>query len=222
LKLKEAAAEPQHFNDPHEQEGTLLVEAINYHFANLVEDLRDANLEKAGFEASWLAHALVDGLTPAHHYPYEAELAKIRGEAGSTRNTVAKKFYVKGKNRRDTLKKSWLVVGAKGLLTTHTMFEAGMAMVLAGFRPNPRVLHILPEQNVTELFLTAAHEVAEVGMYDYFYAKGWTTKLVLQVRTMLGPKMVEVVASAWLLAASEAFGGSVAVEAKKRASRARH
>jgi hypothetical protein len=35
------------------------------------------------FQAAWLAHAVVDGLTPAHHYPYESEASKNCVAAGN-------------------------------------------------------------------------------------------------------------------------------------------
>jgi len=61
--------EPWHYIDPTKDDDRALIGLINDHMANLVVALRTKNDERAAFEAAWLAHAIVDGLTPAHHYP---------------------------------------------------------------------------------------------------------------------------------------------------------
>ena len=81
---------PWHFYDPFDPDDGLLIEQIESHFEKLVKSLKGENKERSAFEASWLAHAIVDGLTPAHHFPFEAELEKLRGEGKETRDTVFK------------------------------------------------------------------------------------------------------------------------------------
>ena len=68
---------PWHFFDPFDTDDSALVKLIIGHKKNLVKSLKANNLERAAFEASWMAHAIVDGLTPAHHYPFEEELEKL-------------------------------------------------------------------------------------------------------------------------------------------------
>ncbi len=46
--------------------------------SQLSHEIRRHNIVRASFEAAWLAHALVDGLTPAHHYPYEEKLLEVQ------------------------------------------------------------------------------------------------------------------------------------------------
>ena len=58
---------PWHFYDPFDPDDGHLLEQIEDHYNRLVNSLNEKNTERAAFEASWLAHALVDGLTPAHH-----------------------------------------------------------------------------------------------------------------------------------------------------------
>src|ERR1035441_2898896 len=48
------------------------------HYRKLVEVLKAGDRVRAAFEAAWLAHAVVDGLTPAHHYPYAEKLVELR------------------------------------------------------------------------------------------------------------------------------------------------
>ena len=60
--------EPEHFIEPGHDNG-VLIGYIRDHQYNLKEALKNGNKERAAFEAAWLAHALTDGLTPAHHFP---------------------------------------------------------------------------------------------------------------------------------------------------------
>src|SRR5436190_16657511 len=70
IKRKSPAQdEPWHFFSPFDDTDSKIVKLINEHYDKLVEQLKADNQERAAFEAAWLAHTLVDGLTPAHYYP---------------------------------------------------------------------------------------------------------------------------------------------------------
>ena len=72
IKRKSPAQdEPWHYIDPLNLNDTALLDMIQVHHDNLVKALRRQGHEKAAFEAAWLAHAIVDGLTPAHHFSAE-------------------------------------------------------------------------------------------------------------------------------------------------------
>jgi hypothetical protein len=60
-----------HFIDPHDESDRQIVGILEDNYRGLVKALREGNETRAAFEAAWLAHGIVDGLTPAHHYPYE-------------------------------------------------------------------------------------------------------------------------------------------------------
>src|SRR5690349_11509059 len=84
MKRKTGGADvPQHFYDPDNPEETDLTQMLEQHHAMLVASLKKGDIVRASFEAAWLSHAIVDGLTPAHHYPYEEELKKLRGGEGN-------------------------------------------------------------------------------------------------------------------------------------------
>jgi hypothetical protein len=210
IKSKSAGQdEPWHFYDPYDPEDTGLIDIINEHYGLLVEHLKKQNSEKAAFEAAWLSHALVDGLTPAHHYPYEEELERIRGAGRETRNTIKDKLVVKGSTKREVLKKNWLVWGAKGLITTHGLFEAGVATILApvkirNYVPSEIELAEAKKLGLAELFARAARQVAGEFAYDEFYRKGWTPSLASWIRSDLAPLITRVVAMAWYMALKEA------------------
>src|SRR5579863_8983752 len=69
--------EPHHYIDPFDISDTKLIDQLKHHYGELVQALKGTNDIRAAFEAAWLAHALVDGLTPAHHYPYEEKLKEL-------------------------------------------------------------------------------------------------------------------------------------------------
>ena len=178
---------PWHFYDPFDPDDGHLLEQIEAHYAQLVAELKAQNIERAAFEASWLAHALVDGLTPAHHYPFEAELERLRGEGKETRTTVLKKILIPGQTKREIFAKNWEMWGAKGLFTTHFMFEWGAAMLMAPMSkkmavPSRYDLKTIHKIGLSEYFKRTAREVALFDMYDHFYRRGWTPKLTKQIR----------------------------------------
>lgn len=207
---------PWHFYDPFDPEDGVLLEQIDAHFKILVQKLKDGQLERSAFEAAWLAHALVDGLTPAHHYPFEEELEKLRGESKETRTTVLKKVFIPGATKLDILSKNWEMWGAKGLFTTHALFEIGAAMIFAPLGKSigiPTTYDIKTVKHIgfEEYFKRVAREVAMFNMYEDFYKRGWTPKLAKTARTELAPRMGRTVTLSWYMAAAEA--GIVKVDA---------
>lgn len=204
-----AQDEPWHYYDPFDPDDTELVNLIKKHHRGLVDSLKAKDLEKAAFEAAWMAHALVDGLTPAHHYPYEEELEVLRGEDKASRTTLKEKLIIKGETKRDTLKKNWKMWGAKGLMSTHGLFEAGVALTLAPNKitlgnPSKAELKRAVEIGIEEYFMQTAREIAMLDMYDRFYRRGWTTKLARETRNKLAPKITKVVVAGWYQALHEA------------------
>ena len=101
------------------------------HIFNLRQALRANNTQRAAFEAAWLAHAVVDGLTPAHHYPLDDKIEELWGKPHDERLTIKDKNFIKGTSRRDTFAKNWEYWGAGGVFTAHFMFEWGVASVIA-------------------------------------------------------------------------------------------
>lgn len=213
LKNKENVEQPWHFIDPFNINDTDLHRYIEDHYAALVEALRAKDEVRSAFEASWLAHALVDGLTPAHHYPYEKELEDLRGDSRHSRKGLVGRAYVKGDTRRDSLRRSLQLIGPKGLLTTHALFEGGAYTIMAPLkltsaRPSEDDIADIRKHGIVEYFQRMAREVAVFDMYERFYQKGWTQKLSRDIRKELAPRMVKTVTLAWYAAVSEAFGSA--------------
>lgn len=210
LKNNEFVEQPWHFIDPEDTTDTDLHGLIENHMHELTQALKTGDQFRSAYEAAWLAHALVDGLTPAHHYPYEQELEELRG--GATRHErkgLVGWVYVRGVSRRDSLSRSYRLIGPKGLLTTHTMFEGGAFTLVALARlrdakPSRDELAEVRTQGIIPVFMRLAHEVAAQNLYKRFYEHGWTPKLTRDVRRELAPRMAKIITLAWYSALCDA------------------
>lgn len=202
--------EPWHYFSPFDDNDTQLLELIGGHYDNLVEALKKQDDVRAAFEASWLAHAIVDGLTPAHHYPYEEKLAELRGGEGlETRNTLKNKVLMPGGTRREQVKNNWKMWGPRGLLMSHGFFEFGIAFLikplnLSQVAVRPQDIEELKQYGVLELFRRKAKEVYVLELYTSYQQTGWTPRLAWRIRTRLMPVIVRMVTLAWYAAAIDA------------------
>lgn len=211
IKRKSPAKdEPWHYYSPFDDDDSQLIHLIEDHYRLLVEELVADNKERAAFEAAWLAHAIVDGLTPAHHYPYEKELIDLSGGVPiEARTTLRKKLIMPGLTRKQQFLNNWRAWGPKGLRTAHGLFELGIATVMAPSSfgeamPTRTETQSAKELGVIEIFRRAAREIAVLDMYNTYIEKGWTPRLAYQIRHKLGPTIVKTITLAWYLAAEEA------------------
>ncbi len=204
IKRKSPARdEPWHYIDPKDPSDMTLREMISDHLYNLTQALAENNQERAAFEAAWMAHAITDGLTPAHHYPLEAKLEELRGGEGlETRISTKEKLVLPGKNRRNQLRNNWEFWGAKGVMTTHVAFELGVATTLAGQRlrhvgPTVDDIGRLKRDGFMALFDETLQEIAKLNMYEEFSRVGWTRRLARETRDVLVPHIAVIVCLAW-------------------------
>jgi hypothetical protein len=201
--------EPEHYFSPFDDDGKL-VAIIKEHYKNLVHELEQHNKERVAFEAAWLAHSLVDGLTPAHHYPYKEELSILLEHSKETdQSSLKDKLIMPGKTASDKLKNNWKMWGPKGLMFTHGLFELGAAILLAPmsfdkYLPKDKDIEELKKTGLIEYFIDHAREIAVLDIYQTYYKRGWTPKLAKLIRTKLGPTMINTVTLAWYLALDEA------------------
>lgn len=211
IKRKSPAVdEPWHYINPNDPSDTALLDMIDEHIANLSEALRMENYYRAAFEAAWMAHAITDGLTPAHHYPFEEKLEELRGEGLETRNSAKEKLVLPGTTARMRIKNNWEFWGAKGVMTTHLAFELGVATTLSGAALDG--IHRFDEADIAELrqdgfravFLHILLVVHTMGMYDEFGQKGWTRHLARETKRELVPLIVRAVCMGWYAAIIQA------------------
>lgn len=217
FKNKTSVEAPWHFINPFDQNDTELHVIIDDHYQKLVKALKGKNQTRASFEAAWLAHALVDGLTPAHHYPYEAALQDLRGEDRNSRTSVVGHLMVKGETIAQSVAKSLKLIGPKGLLTTHTSFEAGVFTILMPLQldkalPSPEDIELAREMGISSYFHRLAQEIAALDLYGRFYRTGWTPRLAHTIRKELLPRMVYMVTLAWYSALMDAEEQQKAVQ----------
>lgn len=214
IKSKSPAQdEPWHYFDPMDPRDTELLRMIERHGKNLTAALKKGEREKAAFEAAWQAHAIVDGLTPAHHFPLAERLEELRGEGIETRTSIKDKLIIKGAgdSTSEILAKNWEMWGAKGVMTTHGLYEWGVAAIIAPLRlrrgyPSQADAKRVMEIGTVKIFQEAAREIYELKMYDRFSRKGWTRKLARETREQLAPIIVRTIALAWYESLARAEG----------------
>jgi hypothetical protein len=211
IKRKSPAKdEPWHYFQPFDENDDQLIHLIEDHYKQLVAALVAGDDVRAAFEAAWLAHAVVDGLTPAHHYPYEEKLVELRsGKSKETRTTIKEKLVMPGETRSHQLKNNWKMWGPKGLFTTHGAFEWGVATLMAPLRlrravPSADDIEDFLRQGPSEWYRQTAQDIARLQLYDAFYASGWTLSLAYRIRRQLAPELVRAVTLIWYGAAKEA------------------
>lgn len=201
--------EPWHFINPADKDDRNLLTIIMDHHTNLVRALKNKDEQRSGFEAAWLAHAIVDGLTPAHHYPLGDKIEELWGKPHHERTSVRDKNLIKGVNRRDTIAKNWKYWGKDGIFAKHLIFESGVATAI--------LIHNFHESGITkadlsrlelkgfeDIFMESLHDVAALHMYEELDKKGWTRQLANQSRDVLVPRIIKTVCLAWYDAAMKA------------------
>ncbi len=197
-----------HFYNPFDEDATDLLAQIEKHYDELVSQLNKGNPERAAFDAAWLAHTVVDGLTPAHHFPYEEALQEIRGDVDDPTSLVGR-LVIPGDSVSDSFRKNWAMWGVKGLMSSHGMFELGAAVLLAPItmktaRLTDTDVQELGRVGYLEMFKQSAREVALHDMYNRFLEKGWTIKLSRDIRNHLGPILIRTVSLVWYSAMRDA------------------
>ena len=210
IKRKSPAKdEPWHYIDPTNPDDRAVVDMILDHIHNMAAAIRTDNRERTAFEAAWMAHAIVDSLTPAHHFPLEAKLEELRGGEGlETRITTKDKLVLPGKNKRHQIKNNWEYWGSKGVMTTHLGFELGVSAAMTGAtfemaKPSEDELTRVKEEGYEPIFWEILHKVDSMKMYDEFSRLGWTRHLANETKKSLLPLIMKAVTLAWYRAIVE-------------------
>lgn len=215
IKLKSPGRdEPWHFIDPKSiaEDDRLLVD-ISCHSNNLTQAILANDMVRASFEAAWLAHAVTDGLTPAHHEPLETQLKDIKHQDERRHNVRSKVIMTGNGSRRQFIRNNWRYWGAKGIMTTHTLFEAGVATAA---KPLQFKIAAATQYDITELeergfkavYTDMVIHIDELGMYERFKRDGWTQTLARQTTRELIPTIIHAVELAWIEAYRRAEAGA--------------
>lgn len=194
--------EPWHFIDPADPNDRQLITDVMEHKANLTVALHGQDNYRAAFEAAWLAHAVVDGLTPAHHYPLEEKIEELWGHPKEGRDTMLSKIMIRNGNYRESLSGNWEYWGAKGIFATHILFEWGVVSSMSTHRfvdtvPSNELVARLEHEGFEAIFEQAIHRVYDLNFYEEFWKRGWTSRLATHTRRTLIPIVIEQVTLAW-------------------------
>ena len=211
IKIKSPAKnEPWHYFDPLSEDSADFMQLLTMHYEGLVRELKSMNYERSAFEAAWLAHAIVDGLTPAHHYPFAEKISELRGGApNSSRTSYRKKLIFKGKTKRETVKNMVKAYGPRGLYMAHWLYEFGFSAIVKPLRfPDARLtsedMAEVKKLGYEKYFLKNARDIARLGMFERYLQHGWQSKLARETREVLAPSMIRTVTVIWYLAVDEA------------------
>lgn len=203
IKQMGTPTEPWHFINPADKNDVFLIGVIDDHVNNLAIALSKDDKVRSSFEAAWLAHAIVDGLTPAHHYPLGEIIEKLWQKPRTERSSKKEKNIIKGKNRRDTIARNWAYWGAGGVITTHFLFELGVATAILftnRFKtsiPSYDEVSDLKKNQFKQIFIDSANRVYAMDMYNTFIKKGWTIRLANDAKKVLVPEIIKTVTLAW-------------------------
>jgi hypothetical protein len=207
LNLKGSARDvPWHFINPSDPNDHNLLVMINDHIFNLSEALKRKDNIRSSFEAAWLAHAVTDGLTPAHHYPLDDKIKELFGKSHNERHTLSDKNIIKGKNRRDTISKNWEYWGAGGVFTAHLMYEMGVAAAIApakfdDINITKSDLDRLNSDGFEAMYLESVNKIHDLDIYNNYVKTGWTVNLANETKEVLVPEIICAVSLAWCQAA---------------------
>lgn len=193
--------EPMHFILPDHDDHKLITMLLDHQY-NLHHALKTNNHVRAAFEAAWMAHAIADGLTPAHHFPYteavdqlmtEKEFITIFGEPI--------KGLMHGKTLPETLRNNWLYLGAGGYMTKHIAFEFGIATT-ASTMSYKKLTPKIPKKDFKNLdfkaeFYRSLQKVHQLDMYTRFCDSGWTPALAIETKTILLPEVIRCITLGW-------------------------
>ena len=194
--------EPMHFIIPKHDDGKLFT-MIKDHQYNLRKALEKGDEVRAAFEAAWMAHAVTDGLTPAHHFPLEETQKELMTEKEFFKIFgIPIKGIMHGQNTLETLRNNWLYWGSNGYMSKHIGFEYGVAITLTALPPS-KVMPKLSEKDfenpdIEEVFYNSLRTVSSLDMYNKFRKKGWTTELAFETRDVLLPEIIKAISLCWL------------------------
>ncbi len=194
--------EPMHFIIPDHDDGRLIT-MIKDHQYNLKKALKKEDMVRAAFEAAWMAHAVTDGLTPAHHFPLEETQKELMTEKEFIKIFgIPVKGIMHGRSTAETLRNNWLYWGANGYMSKHVGFEYGVAITLTAL-PTSKVMPKISDEefknpDLEEAFYESLKAISTLNMYDKFRHNGWTTDLAFETRDVLLPEIIRAIALCWL------------------------
>lgn len=151
-----------------------------------------------------MAHAITDALTPAHQYPMTDKIIEISGKSPSERDKIIKKMFLSGDNWRERILNNWEYIGPKGVMSSHMLYEMGVATMISSMAakkfalmPTNEEIQIVLDGNFMKLFENKIKWVFNQEYYKRYMEKGWTTRLAQETKYILLPEISKMVALGW-------------------------
>ena len=193
--------EPMHFIVPDQDDGKLIKMILDHQY-NLRRSLQQGNKVRAAFEAGWMAHAVTDGLTPAHHFPLTEAQEQLMTEKDFIKVFgIPIKGIMHGRSSLETLRNNWLYWGASGYMSKHVAFEYGVAITMTALPERVVMPKLTQDQlydvNLKEVFYQSLARISSLNMYTRFLDQGWTTDLALETKDILLPEIVRAITLCW-------------------------
>ena len=114
-------------------------------------------------------------------------------------------MFLPGDTWRKRLSANWKYLGPKGVMSSHMLYEMGVAVLTTSLsarkiakKPSPQEITRLKNGEFIAMFEESIQFVAKKQYYQTFIRKGWTSRLARETRTILLPEISKLVALAWL------------------------
>ena len=193
--------EPMHFIIPDHDDGKVIKMILDHQY-NLNHALKSDNRTRAAFEAAWMAHAITDGLTPAHHFPYEEAVSELMSDKEYFKIFGKPvKGIMRGNTVAQTARNNWIYLGPEGYMTKHIAFEYGAGLI-ASSTPmkalTPKITSAdLDNLDLKHEFYDAFRRIVDLDMYSRYRYKGWTKALATESKAVLIPEIVRLIVLGW-------------------------
>ena len=113
-------------------------------------------------------------------------------------------MFLSGENWRERILKNWEYIGPKGVMSSHMLYEMGVATMITSVAAkkiiksptDEEILRVLKGEFM-QIFEEKIKWVADQKYYERYLEKGWTTALARETRHDLLPEISKIVALGW-------------------------
>ncbi len=203
-KKADTADEPWQFILP-DFSDTRLLNHVADHIYNLNEASKKQDKVRMSFELAWMAHMIVDGLSPSHHYPLRSQLQELDSRDINDLRSRMSRIVAPGDNIKEFLQFNWRRSGPKGVMTNHVLFEMGVELIMTTYQSRKPMFKLdkndikrAKSGEYIELLKASITYIDSYKMFERYEKKGWTERLARDVRKVMIPEMAKMIALGWI------------------------
>jgi hypothetical protein len=196
--------EPYQFIQPDFVDDRLLVH-VKHHLHNLHEAAKNNDRVRMSFEAAWMAHMVVDGLSPPHHEPFKQQLQDLDTRETDELVNRLSRIVTPSTNIKQFVVLNWKRLGPRGIGTNHIMFEMGVEFLTMPDSPKHMAVPLDKDDvkrakagEYIEMLRESIKYIDSYKMFKRYEKSGWTEDLARDVRDVMVPEMVKMVTLGWL------------------------